>query len=142
MSDQGSVQVGQVVAPGDAVQALPATGSIRIGTGLRADDGYVVAQKCGIVRQTRNGKLWLESRQKRCERIPFFALGPAAQYDGTPRCAVCSTAESAVLRAATDHLHQRQRQLLHVPRIAAKRSKLSSIAKGEVNLAVRCCCQH
>lgn len=56
----------QVVAPGDAIQALPATGSIRIGTGLRADDGYVVAQKCGIVRQTRNGKLWLESRQKRC----------------------------------------------------------------------------
>lgn len=55
----------QVVAPGDAVQALPSTGSIRIGTGLRAEHGFVVAQKCGIIRQTRNGKLWLEGRQKR-----------------------------------------------------------------------------
>eukprot|EP00882_Tetradesmus_deserticola_P002813 GHRQ01002990.1.p2 GENE.GHRQ01002990.1~~GHRQ01002990.1.p2 ORF type:complete len:233 (+),score=64.67 GHRQ01002990.1:673-1371(+) len=65
MSDQGCGLVGQVVAPGDAVQALPPSGSVRIGPGLRAEGSYVVAQKCGVVRQTRNGKLWLESKQKR-----------------------------------------------------------------------------
>lgn len=55
----------QVVAPGDAVQVLPSAGSVKIGPGLRAADGFLVAQKCGIVRQTRNGKLWLESKHKR-----------------------------------------------------------------------------
>eukprot|EP00775_Hariotina_reticulata_P007743 gene7743-7942_t len=54
-----------VVAPGDAVQALPEAGKIRIGPGLRAHDGFITAQKCGIVRQTKAGKLWLEGRQKR-----------------------------------------------------------------------------
>jgi hypothetical protein len=56
----------QVVAPGDAVQALPEAGKIRIGPGLRAQEGFITAQKCGIVRKTKTGKLWLEGRQKRC----------------------------------------------------------------------------
>lgn len=55
----------QVVGPGDQVQPLPGSGSIRIGAGLRTQEGFVVSQKCGVVRQTRNGKLWLEGRQKR-----------------------------------------------------------------------------
>lgn len=55
----------QVVGPGDEVQPLPESGSIRIGSGLRTQEGYVVSQKCGVVRQTRNGKLWLEGKQKR-----------------------------------------------------------------------------
>jgi hypothetical protein len=56
----------QVVGPGDEVQQLPESGSIRIGAGLRTQDGHVLSQKCGVVRQTRNGKIWLEGRQKRC----------------------------------------------------------------------------
>jgi exosome complex RNA-binding protein Rrp4 len=56
----------QVVGPGDEVQQLPDSGSIRIGSGLRTQEGFVVSQKCGVVRQTRNGKIWLEGRQKRC----------------------------------------------------------------------------
>lgn len=55
----------QVVGPGDEVQQLPESGSIRIGAGLRTQDGHVLSQKCGVVRQTRNGKIWLEGRQKR-----------------------------------------------------------------------------
>jgi len=60
-----SSAVGKVVAPGDAVLALPEEGAVRIGPGLRATDTHIVAQKCGVVRQTRKQQLWLEGRQKR-----------------------------------------------------------------------------
>lgn len=57
------------------MQALPASGSVRIGPGLRAEGSYVVAQKCGVVRQTRNGKLWLESKQKRWDCVKHGWIG-------------------------------------------------------------------
>jgi exosome complex RNA-binding protein Rrp4 len=56
----------QVVVPGDVVQQLPPSGAVRIGPGLRAADGAVLAQKAGVLRQTRAGKLWLEGHQRRC----------------------------------------------------------------------------
>ena len=55
----------QVVEPGDAVLQLPEGGEVHLGSGLRPVGDVVVALKCGVVRQTQRGKLWLEGRQKR-----------------------------------------------------------------------------
>lgn len=56
----------QVAAPGDVVMLLPDNGRVSISsTGLRPAGGAVVASKCGVVRRTRGGQLWLEGRQKR-----------------------------------------------------------------------------
>ena len=45
---------------------LPEGGEVHLGSGLRPVGDDVVALKCGVVRQTQRGKLWLEGRQKRC----------------------------------------------------------------------------
>ncbi len=56
----------QVAAPGDVIMLLPDDGAVTIGAGgLRPEGGAVVASKCGVVRRTRGGQLWLEGRQKR-----------------------------------------------------------------------------
>jgi len=81
----------QVVGPGDQVQPLPVSGSIRIGAGLRTQEGFVVSQKCGVVRQTRNGKLWLEGRQKRYAGTwPPGAPGQALWQCCALMCVGCS----------------------------------------------------
>lgn len=61
--------VGRVAAPGDTVLVLPSDGGGRVaisGASLRPEGGAVVASKCGVVRRTRGGQLWIEGRQKRC----------------------------------------------------------------------------
>lgn len=58
--------VGSVAAPGDSVMLLPHTGGrVAIGASLRPEGGAIVASKCGVVRRTRGGQLWVEGRQKR-----------------------------------------------------------------------------
>jgi hypothetical protein len=72
--------VGTVAAPGDAVLRLPqAAGGpapvVRISSvGLRPEGGAVVAAKCGVVRRTRGGQLWLEGRQKRYACVVWMLL--------------------------------------------------------------------
>lgn len=55
----------QGVCPGDALMALPETGVVRIGGGVQQDGEQLVATKAGLLQQARNGKLWVEARQKR-----------------------------------------------------------------------------
>ena len=66
----------QIVGPGDAVARLPADGSeMRVGPGLlvsssslsSADDdgGFLVTARPGVLRQTKGGKLWVETRSRR-----------------------------------------------------------------------------
>lgn len=58
--------VGKVAAPGDEVMVLPEGGEVHISTnGLRPRGGAIVASKCGVLRQTRGGQLWIEGRQRR-----------------------------------------------------------------------------
>lgn len=59
--------------PGDVVQAVPATGQLRLGPGLITHGGNVVANRSGVMRQGKGGQLWLEGRQKRC-------VGPCAGF--------------------------------------------------------------
>jgi hypothetical protein len=48
------------------VLLLPPGGRVAIGSsGLRPSGGAIVATKCGVVRRTRGGQLWIEGRQKR-----------------------------------------------------------------------------
>eukprot|EP00887_Chlorella_sp_A99_P007047 scaffold2.g7047.t1 len=56
---------GRVVLPGDEVMRLPETGVVRVGGGLQADGEALVAVKVGTLQQAKNGKMWVESRQKR-----------------------------------------------------------------------------
>eukprot|EP00898_Chlorokybus_atmophyticus_P005746 jgi/Chlat1/6172/Chrsp41S05715 len=57
---------GHNVVPGDVVQAVPNKASVlRIGAGLMQMGDHIVATKAGVVRQTKQGKLWIEGRQKR-----------------------------------------------------------------------------
>lgn len=44
----------------------------------------MVAQKCGVVRQTRNGKTWLEGRQKRCAVLRY-----GLRCNRVCKCAAC-----------------------------------------------------
>lgn len=45
---------------------LPDDGKVKISAnGLRPQGGAIVASKCGVLRQTRGGQLWIEGRQKR-----------------------------------------------------------------------------
>ena len=55
----------QGVCPGDVLMALPETGVVRIGGGVQQDGELLVAVKAGTLQQARNGKLWVEARQKR-----------------------------------------------------------------------------
>lgn len=57
--------VGQVVGPGDKVLPIPSQGALRLSAGLTTHDGFVVSTKGGVLKQTRNGQLYLEGRQKR-----------------------------------------------------------------------------
>lgn len=55
----------QGVCPGDVLMSLPETGVLRIGGGVQQDGEQLVATKAGLLQQARNGKLWVEARQKR-----------------------------------------------------------------------------
>ncbi len=55
----------QVVGPGDAVLVLPEDGDVRVGNGIQVQGDCLVSQRCGVVRQTKGGLLWVEGRQKR-----------------------------------------------------------------------------
>jgi hypothetical protein len=79
----------QLVEPGTSVTVAGPPGGLRVSprprlcrvllvgiTPCHTQDGSVVAHKCGIVRQTRNGKLWLEGRQKRCVAYAAFGVPP------------------------------------------------------------------
>ncbi|KAI7838848.1 hypothetical protein COHA_007462 [Chlorella ohadii] len=57
--------LGKGVCPGDVLMALPETGVVRIGGGVQQDGEQLVATKAGLLQQARNGKLWVEARQKR-----------------------------------------------------------------------------
>ena len=54
---------------------LPEGGEVHLGSGLRPVGDDVVALKCGVVRQTQRGKLWLEGRQKRCVVVQLGIAG-------------------------------------------------------------------
>lgn len=56
---------GKFVCPGDSLVKLPESGKVRVGSGISVVDGHLVTSKCGIARQTKGGKYWVESRQKR-----------------------------------------------------------------------------
>ncbi len=62
----------QVVVPGEVVKRLPQTGVVRIGSGLQQDGDALVAIKAGVLRKTTNGKIWVESRQRRYYIFPFI----------------------------------------------------------------------
>lgn len=55
----------QGVCPGDVLMGLPETGVVRIGGGVQQAGEALVAVKAGVLRQARNGKLWVEARQRR-----------------------------------------------------------------------------
>ena len=55
----------QVVCPGDNVLLLPKSGVVRIGGGVQQAGDSLVAIKAGRLRSTKNGKLWIDGRQKR-----------------------------------------------------------------------------
>jgi exosome complex RNA-binding protein Rrp4 len=44
---------------------LPKEGEIRISPGLQVTGDHVTSSKPGVVRQTKNGTLWVDGRQKR-----------------------------------------------------------------------------
>lgn len=44
---------------------LPTSGKLRVGSGVSVENGQLITNKCGIARQTKAGKVWVESRQKR-----------------------------------------------------------------------------
>lgn len=55
----------KVVTPGDGLLQLPKNGKLRIGTGIYVDEDQLVTNRCGVARQTKAGKVWVEGRQKR-----------------------------------------------------------------------------
>ena len=59
-------RISQVVGPGDVLQNVPETGTLRLGPGLTTHDGTVVAMKAGVLhQQPKTGQLWLQGKQKR-----------------------------------------------------------------------------
>ena len=58
----------QVSAPGDFVADLPATGQVTVGSGVQAAEASLLSSKAGLVRCTRAGKVWIDTKQKRYER--------------------------------------------------------------------------
>ena len=60
-----SMSSSTVVVPGEAVLKVPESGTLRLGPGLITHEGSVVATKCGVLKQTKTGNVWLEGRQKR-----------------------------------------------------------------------------
>ncbi|CAG9465070.1 unnamed protein product [Pedinophyceae sp. YPF-701] len=57
--------VDTVVGPGEPVAKLPERGTVRIGTGLRSEGGHLECTKAGVLRLTKQGRLWVEGNQKR-----------------------------------------------------------------------------
>ena len=55
----------KVVAPGDSLLQLPKNGKLRIGTGISVEQDQLVTNRCGVARQTKAGKIWIEGRQRR-----------------------------------------------------------------------------
>jgi exosome complex component RRP40 len=55
----------KIVSPGDTLLKLPTSGNLRVGSGVSVENGELITSKCGVARQTRAGKVWVESRQKR-----------------------------------------------------------------------------
>lgn len=55
----------QGVCPGDVLMALPEAGVVRIGGGVQQEGRALVATKAGVLRQERNGQLWVEARCRR-----------------------------------------------------------------------------
>lgn len=50
--------------------ALPETGVVRMGGGVRQEGEVLVATKAGLLRTARGGKLWVEARQRRYTPSP------------------------------------------------------------------------
>jgi exosome complex component RRP40 len=55
----------QAVCPGDEVTRVPDAGELRLGAGLRPRGDAIASLKAGVLRQTKSGKLWVETRQRR-----------------------------------------------------------------------------
>lgn len=47
------------------MRQLPLRRQVRIGPGLQQQGGTIVASRPGVVRAAANGKVWLDSRQRR-----------------------------------------------------------------------------
>ncbi|CAD7704552.1 unnamed protein product [Ostreobium quekettii] len=60
-----SLGASQVLGPGDPVLELPESGEVRIGSGVRLQDGCMAASKAGRLQRTNRGKLWIKGRQKK-----------------------------------------------------------------------------
>lgn len=98
----------QVVLPGQAVMQLPDSGEVRLGAGLQLANDSIASTRSGVLNQTKQGKLWVEGRQRRCvpaaeelvigtilERHsenfivdiggPFHALLPQLSFEGASR---------------------------------------------------------
>jgi hypothetical protein len=57
----------QVIIPGECILKLPESGEVRIGGGLLQTGAFLEGYKSGVLRREhKTGKLWVESRQKRC----------------------------------------------------------------------------
>ena len=56
----------QVCGPGDILQDVPSTGTLRLGPGLTTHDGAVTCIKAGMLQQQpKTGQLWLHGKQRR-----------------------------------------------------------------------------
>ena len=64
----------KVVTPGESLLQLPKHGKLRIGTGISVDDNQLVTNRCGVARQTKAGKVWIEGRQKRSASFDIHHL--------------------------------------------------------------------
>ena len=73
-SGQTKLHGTQVVVPGDEVLRLPEKGILRVGGGLQQDGAVLIATRPGLLYQAKNGKLWVESRQKRCVAGSVLAI--------------------------------------------------------------------
>lgn len=60
----------QPLCPGDVVMALPETGVVRMGGGVRQEGEVLLATKAGLLRTARGGKVWVEARQRRYAPSP------------------------------------------------------------------------
>jgi exosome complex RNA-binding protein Rrp4 len=56
---------GSVVIPGDPTLALPESGAVRVGQGLVQEEDMMLCSRAGVVRSTRQGRVWVEGSQKR-----------------------------------------------------------------------------